>query len=57
MNEMKNLFNEEELRLIFSNLVNLRNFSAKLREELRIRLADWKTSESCLGDVFLKFVP
>lgn len=50
------LCSPEEIKLIFSNVTVLRNFSLKLLQELQKKIDTWDTAQTQIGDVFLKFV-
>jgi len=54
--KLKDICNENELKAIFSNVQNLRNFSIKLLNDLRKRLDNW-TNEQTIGDLLIKFLP
>eukprot|EP01119_Soliformovum_irregulare_P010256 TRINITY_DN2512_c0_g3_i5.p1 TRINITY_DN2512_c0_g3~~TRINITY_DN2512_c0_g3_i5.p1 ORF type:complete len:863 (+),score=271.43 TRINITY_DN2512_c0_g3_i5:25-2613(+) len=54
---LKDLCSENESKVIFSNIQNLRNFTTKLLEELKLRVETWNPQTTLIGDVFLKFHP
>eukprot|EP01114_Cavostelium_apophysatum_P015268 TRINITY_DN4122_c0_g1_i4.p1 TRINITY_DN4122_c0_g1~~TRINITY_DN4122_c0_g1_i4.p1 ORF type:complete len:945 (+),score=286.26 TRINITY_DN4122_c0_g1_i4:179-3013(+) len=54
--KMKDICSADEIKIIFSNVVVLKNFSNKLLQELEQRIANW-TQTQTVGDIFLKFYP